>query len=662
MGKNINPDVIDKVYHEKNEYHNERLEKASEEFMLPIDQYSDICVECQKRHYKTKGFTEGRFPVTCKGIPRRLVEERYYPLEEIYGDYYDTLRKDEKILLQFKNNPLLWAEKTLNWSPYNPKRKFWQFYQEEMLLCTALKKAGRLGRRMGKSEILVVKAIHFGMTSFIKNPQILIIAPFMNLCDELFQRAVNKLDESAYAEIYSSTKKPYKIEIPRENFGDVCTIRLYTTGSSSGNAGKSTRGQRADMLIIDEGGYVDQESLETVLPLLLESSEVELIVTSTPSQVPNKFKEWCLTDRTWKDFYFPFTVMPGFVPGNEEYEEFKTMYGIQGWKQEIEAEFFEGSKKVFKEEDIKASLEKYIYPTDIYGIPSYEREQWRFIIGVDWNSAKHGVQISLLGINLETRRTKLWKRISIKNDVKQLQSKAVEAIIDLDKKFGAEKIVVDAGYGAVQIEMLIKFYQRMSAEEKIVPVDFSSTLIQEHPMTKEKFSKRMKCVMVSLLQQRFEYGTITISSIEEGELNDTADNKIGDLLTTQLNYYEIEKYDNRDNPVFKAGGPGTDHALDSLLLANYGINRFIEEIFEMGIGVRPSLGVADSPLQNFLNDSSEKVKSKFTNNELRENFSEVYSRSAMDKEQSQIMNNNSAGRLNKLFGTRTKRLNRKSYW
>ena len=664
MSKKENPDIIDmgKIYHNKDEieYIDEKLNNLSNGCSLSPEQYSDICVKCQQRHYNSKGFDkEGNFPVDCKGIPKRLDEEGYYPLEDVYGEEYDKLTIKEKVQLQLKNNPLLWAEKMLNWTPYNDKREFYQWYQKEMMLCTSLRIAGRLGRRMGKSEVIVVKALHFGMTCLIKNPQILIIAPFMNLCDELHQRMINKLDESAFSGIYSSTKKPYVITIPRTEFGDFLTIKLFTTGSGSGNAGASTRGQRADMLINDECGYTDQESLEAIMPLALESKEVPFLVTSTPSQVPNTFKEWCLKDNEWKDFYYPFTIMPDFKSGNKEYEQFKKMYSIKGWKQEIEAEFFEGSAKVFKEDDIIASLREFRYPEDISDLHPTEQEDWRFVIGVDWNAAKHGVQIVLQGINLITRRTKVWKRISITNDKRELQTRAIKEIIELDRRFNAEKIVVDNGYGAVQIELLVKHYSMYSQEDKIVPVDFASTLIQEHPLTKEKYSKRMKAIMVAMLEQRFEYRTIEISSIEEGDLK--GEDRAGRYLTTQLNYYEIEKYDGRSNPVFKASGPGTDHALDALLLSNYGINKYIEEVFDMEIGERASGGRQEIDKLFDLIDEESTLRKKFTNNSLRENFTEVYSKKAMDEEEKNIMNNKYSRRLNKVFGTTTKRLSRRSF-
>lgn len=349
-------------------------------------EYSDICYKCQQLHYQTKGFDkDGKFPVVCKGIPKRLIEEKYYPLEEVYGDFYNELSNEQKIHLQYKNNKLAWAKDMLGWSPYNPKRECWQGYQEEMLCCTALRKAGRLGRRMGKSEILTIDALHYAFTTPIRNPRILILAPFMNLCDELHARLLDKLDGSVFKGTYSSTKKPYVVEIPRPYFGDIAKIKLFTTGSGSGNAGASTRGQSGDKMFIDEAGYMDQESLEAVIPLLLEHPEVEILVTSTPSQIPNKFKEWCLSDEEFKAFHFPYTIMPNF---KDEEKMLRKMYTQKGWEQEIEANFYEGTAKVFKELDIKQSLQSYRYPYSANEIP--DGSDWKFFCGTDWNSWKNG--------------------------------------------------------------------------------------------------------------------------------------------------------------------------------------------------------------------------------------------------------------------------------
>lgn len=106
------------------------------------------CIECQRRHTKQ---IRKEWKVKCKGIPKELWEDGYYPLEKVLEpEIYSSLTEEDKIRLQYKNNILLWAEHKLGWSPYNPKRKCYQFWQKEMLLCTSKSLVGRLGRRMGK--------------------------------------------------------------------------------------------------------------------------------------------------------------------------------------------------------------------------------------------------------------------------------------------------------------------------------------------------------------------------------------------------------------------------------------------------------------------------------------------------------------------------------
>lgn len=650
----------------------EDVTKDVDEF--PVE-YADICYKCQESHYNRKGFVDGEFPVVCKGIPKRLIDEKYYPLEEIYGDLYYQLTGEQKIQLQYKNNKIMWAKDMLNWSPHNPKRDCWQGYQEEMLTCTALRKVGRLGRRMGKSEVLTVDAIHYAMNTHIKNPRILILAPFMNLCDELHARILDKLDDSVYRGTYSSTKKPYVVEIPRPNFGDTAKIKLFTTGSGSGNAGASTRGQSGDKMFIDEAGYMDQESLEAVIPLLLEHPEVEILVTSTPSQIPNKFKEWCLTDEEFKDFHFPYTIMPNF-PGEEKM--LRKMYTKKGWEQEIEANFYEGTAKVFKEADIKNSLRAYRYPYSAMEIP--DAQDWRFFIGVDWNAHKNGVQIIVQGVNLKTKRTKVWYRHSVNENSKrkfseQLQTEAVMMIRDLDKRFGCEKIALDLGFGALNAEILIKMYQQEDKEDKIIPIDFASVISEKHPMTDEPINRRIKGVMVHLLQQRFEYGSIELSSLEEGDLK--GDDQLGELLTTQLNYYEIEKYDARDNPVFRAAGPGTDHILDALMLSNYAIAKFVEEVFNLEGSKRAAIAdgnyklqqdaleSAVSRLEQFVNNVNNgegyNLSKKFTTSDMRDNFMEVKDSKAADEEIKHIQSAQKGRLGSKFFGTKSKRINRQRF-
>ena len=618
-------------------------------------EYAQFCYECQKKQLSQKGGDE--FEVACKGIPKKLLEEKYYPLEEIYTEEeYSMLSEEEKIELQYKNNKILWAKEKLNWSPLNTKRNnLWQWYQEEMLCCTALKKVGRLARRMGKTEILVVDALHYSDTTFIKNPQTIIVTPTLNLCEEIYERILSLLGNSVFKEKFSSVKKPtYTIYIDRTDTGDTATIKLFTTGS---NDAESIRGNRADKLIIDEGGSISQEAFQVIMPLVMEHDEVEVTVTSTPSELPNNFKEWCLKNRNWKEFHYKYSMLPEF---KLKEKELRSGYTKKGWMQEIEAEFYETSKKVFKEDYIKNSLVDFNYPNKLMDITNYD--EWIFMIGVDWNAAKTGVLISLLGFNTTTRKFKKKKKICIDENTRQLQTKALQEIIKLDEEFGAIKIVVDAGYGALQSEMLIKYYtEKYGDGEKIVVVDFGSNITEIHPLTKEKVSRRIKGVMVSLLQQRFEYGTIEISQEEEGDLT-TEDPR---SMVYQLQYYSIDKFDDKGNPVFKSEGPkgSADHALDSLMLASYGFSKFVEGVTNFNTGKRAISSNNKDDIENPYPDINERKKKLFSNNELRRNFMNIYDEKAYEETQKDYNNTDYFGRkkLVKIFGTTRKRLKRSSF-
>ena len=118
-----------------------------------------MCKECIKKHIKNKN----NFKVKCIPFAESLnsLNNPYYPLDKVLGeDKYSELSDDVKIEIQLSKNKLLWAKETLGWSTMNPERGFDQFYQREILLCTAKMKVVRCGRRMGKTEYIIIESLH----------------------------------------------------------------------------------------------------------------------------------------------------------------------------------------------------------------------------------------------------------------------------------------------------------------------------------------------------------------------------------------------------------------------------------------------------------------------------------------------------------------------
>ncbi|MGL5709809.1 MAG: hypothetical protein ACRCW9_03085 [Cetobacterium sp.] len=116
-------------------------------------------------------------------------------------------------------------------------------------------------------------------TTEITNANLMIVGPFQNLLEEIFDRLKLMLDsdKSVFAGKYRSTKKPYTIQIGNNK------VLGFTTGTKSGSEGASTRGQRADELMIDEADYMGQKDIETVMALRMEHSNFRVTVTSTPA-------------------------------------------------------------------------------------------------------------------------------------------------------------------------------------------------------------------------------------------------------------------------------------------------------------------------------------------------------------------------------------------
>jgi reverse gyrase len=169
----------------------------------------------------------------------------------------------KKKLAEIVNDPVKWAQAFLiTWNGDKKCNTPWtaRWYQAEMLRDDSLKKVYRCGRRTGKTETMVIESLY----STYKNPnyRVLIITPYQNQVDLAFKR-INELVDSSpaiKARVTRNTKNPYQIE-----FNNHSSILGFTTGASSGSGGASIRGQRADLLILDEVDYMNDADFDSVM-------------------------------------------------------------------------------------------------------------------------------------------------------------------------------------------------------------------------------------------------------------------------------------------------------------------------------------------------------------------------------------------------------------
>lgn len=231
-----------------------------------------------------------------------------------------------------------------------------------------------------------------------------------------------------------------------------------------------------------------------------------------------------------------------------------------------------------------------------------------------------------MGFNKVTQKLRVLKKVIIKKSgdededdtdgeasykTRQLQTEAIRKIIELFYAFKCKAVYVDKGYGGYQCEYLEKFFFENGYENVFRGIDFGSSIKEINPFTGENINKRLKGVMVYSLQQQFEKGRIELSPLEEGRLEDTAA-IYEDCIVYQMQYYSVDHYDGKDNPVFTHKG---DHILDAFMLANYA---FVDKI-EKSIHFQIETSALASVQKNVIEETNKVTKIQ------RNNFLELFS-------------------------------------
>lgn len=437
------------------------------------------------------------------------------------------------------------------------------------------------------TEVVTVDALHFAQTNPGKT--IMIIGPFQNLIDEIFDRIAALLDsdESAFTGGYERKRQPNVVRLPNGS-----QIKGFTTGLN----GDSIRGQSADRIYFDEAAYIPPTAFRSVLALLMDNPSVSITATSTPSALQTNFKKWCLEDPDWKEFHFQSTLFPYF---HEIEGTLKATYTGDDFALEVLAEFIEGSSRIFKSHNVATAAKEYDYVTRFDQMIGENRKDWIITIGVDYNEYKNGVQLVVLGFNKNTQHFKVLNRVSLHNETygedvtKNLQTTGVNLIKDQYQSFEADFVYVDQGHGSMQNEVLAKWFFDIGKPHVFKGIDFASNYEYEDIYTGEIKHKRKKVMMVYFLQKRFELGEITYSVNEEKEKG---------LMTDQLNDYRVDRYDSKDQPIFA----GHDHILDGLMLANFAIIENFHALFDIKTGLY--VGTIERTKESFVETEFKGIK------------------------------------------------------
>lgn len=230
-----------------------------------------------------------------------------------------------------------------------------RWYQCEALRDSSLKKVLRQGRRTGKTEVMVVDMLWRAYTR--RNYRCLTVTPYENQVRLQFQRLRELIDASPLvkSEVVSMTKNPYAI-----TFKNHSAIFGFTTGASSGSGAASIRGQRADMIYMDEVDYMSDADFDSVTAIAAERGDIGIVMSSTPTGRRSQFYKACTNKAMgYKEHYHPSMHNPNW---NEEMEaELRAQLSEQGYVHEVLAEFGTEDAGVFDKDKVDAAMTYDIY-------------------------------------------------------------------------------------------------------------------------------------------------------------------------------------------------------------------------------------------------------------------------------------------------------------
>jgi replicative DNA helicase len=522
-------------------------------------------------------------------------------VDYVMGNY--GLNKKNALEYVVTNNPVLWAKVYLDWEARGYQFAILQEGKRSKKLVL------RLGRRLGKTDDMCVLILWFAYTQYNKGENnqydIVIATPYETQIDLIFKRLKQLIEVSPVLQSLVSRDVNHNICLLIN--GVTSNILGLTAGANNSAGGaNSSRGQRADLLILDEADYIGSNQITNILNIRNEAPErIRLICASTPSGKHEEYYRWCvdasrkyfpskediknntfsgyITEQKepgdgngWTEIYAPSNVNKELLKINPDtqqtyLEDIREELSEMRYVQEVMAEFGEEELGVYQKKYVQAALDegsrlKYKYITkwtpeerDAY-LKRTEGQNIR-ILGVDWD--KYSAATNMVCMEFDRFHQmqsgvivpmfKVLFRIEIAR-AEFTYVNAMNKIVELNDKYKFDWIGVDRGYGEVQLEMLHKYgleHPETHLAEKVIGYQFSQKIEVTDPYTRKKDQKHIKPFMVNNSVNLFEKYKIVLDPTDK-------------TMTTQLEEYRVKSISAAGMPIYT---DENEHAIDAMNLA-----------------------------------------------------------------------------------------------
>ena len=521
-----------------------------------------VKTEIKKQLDEAKKYKEKFIYNAMKLDPAFMVDPiKDYYMHLIPDELLETLTDDEIQEIIAYYDPVTWAKKNLfvlygGWEPRTSKNGF--PYQAQLVRSISKRISARAGRRIGKTLSVAVRILHRAFTwRKTKNKghyNIVIFTPNQTQIQVIFKMFEQLLEGNSKLLSMVGLDDKHRGKIPTRktpNFILELTNGVTISGFVSGST--AIRGSAADMLVLDEASFLTSADTDAVTSLINEHQDVDLWVSSTPAGPKDYFYDR-VTDPRFVSFYFPTDKYhPEWSLQMEA--DFKSQLTNVGYTTEVLANFIDDGQTVFQKDFVLQSLRDYSYDD----CSPKHTEGWMYSMGIDWNDSANGTQIVVLGYNIKEKYYKIVDKSSV-HIQGWTQTKAIQEIVRLNRKWLPEMIYTDYGFGAGQNERLHEIGLTAapnSPDRKLLTskvINFSSSIEVTDPWTKQKIKKPTKSYMINNAVRVFEGELINIS-------------KRDNLLIDQLIGYSIDRINPSGVPVYKPDPKVGDHILDALVLA-----------------------------------------------------------------------------------------------
>ena len=509
----------------------------------------ELCIAEQKKKYG------GRTPIPCNGLKDYKTALSYQYSDEVIDKIAEELTQEE-------SDEINSAYSAPEWFRINIKDKRTyssRFHQDLILKCSAKHKVIRAGRRSGKSFAIVLDIIHRIETAD-RALNFLVAAPMLTMINEIERAIIGIVNATGKSNFIVSKKSSPTLEIRFFNGSILQGITLS-------NDGTSARGKKADFLWVDEMDFVNRKALEALQAIEMDNPNVEVVYTSTPIGQGNLYAAENLENT--KAFHYPSYVIPHY--SDSMHESMKASLSDIGFGQEVIGLYGLDEAGVFQVHYIEDAVDLFI--PEFYNEYFVLNNRSRFIvlIGVDWNHDLNGTRIVVTAFDKITNRFfPVQKEKIAKQNL--TQAIAVDLVEELNRKYVADHIICDEGFGIGQVTEL----RRRGKEQygKVAPnhpdiklvdtmsVQFGSSLEIVDPTTHQTLKKNTKQYIVENTQKLLETKRLAFDDKEDN-----------DLIMQMKNYIVLSTgpRGNKYKPKDKKIG---DHDLDAFMLCLYGFDYF----------------------------------------------------------------------------------------